>query len=211
MQKASTTTDVILASASPRRRQLLRRAGIAFAVIPSRVDEDAIFATRPRDYVRILSSAKADDVARLYPDKWVIGADSIVVIDDIILEKPVSRADAKAMLCRLSGRTHQVLTGYSIVCRNRDHCFTDVAETDVSFKQMDPAEIDWYLDTPEPYDKAGAYAIQGIGAFMVERINGSYTNVVGLPVCEVIAHLYGQGVIHRVPVATLETQDCQAI
>lgn len=211
MQRISATTSVILASASPRRRQLLRRSGMEFSVIPSGVDEEAISVTAPADYVRVLSSAKAKDVAQQYPDKWVIGADSIVVIDDTILGKPVSQADAKAMLSRLSGRTHRVLTGYSIVCVDRDHFFTDVAETDVLFKPLDDAEIEWYLDTPEPYDKAGAYAIQGIGAFMVERISGSYTNVVGLPVCEVIEHLYRQGVVRRVPVASLEAQDCQAI
>ena len=128
----------------------------------------------------------------------MIGADSIVVIDGRILEKPTDPPDAVQMLTMLSGRTHTVITGYTIACRTREHLFTDTVETGVTFKKLDETEIEWYTGTSEPYDKAGGYAIQGIGAFMVKSICGSYTNVVGLPVCEVIEHLYANGIVTRI-------------
>jgi len=197
MSETPDSKKIILASASPRRKRLLEKAGVDIRVIPSRIDETAVCAATPETYVRVLAHAKADDISRSYPDSWVIGADSIVAIDDKILNKPESRTDARRMLDLLSGRTHRVLTGYSVICRECDHLHTDVAITEVTFKRLSPGEIEWYLDTPEPYDKAGSYAIQGIGAFMVLRINGSYTNVVGLPLSEVVDHLIAQGVIRR--------------
>ena len=123
------------------------------------------------------------------------GADTIVLIDGTILGKPESTADARSMLRRLSGQTHQVLTGYCIRCSARDRRFSETVVTDVSFKKLSDMEIEWYVRTGEPFDKAGAYAIQGIGTFLVKRIDGSYTNVVGLPVCEVIEFLLKEGII----------------
>jgi septum formation protein len=112
-----------------------------------------------------------------------------------MLGKPSSQDDARKMLQNLSGRTHQVYTGYAIQCIAENHLFSDAVKTDVKFKQLTDQEIEWYIHTKEPFDKAGAYAIQGLGTFLVREINGSYTNVVGLPVCEVIEHLLQQGVI----------------
>ncbi len=191
------TTKIILASKSPRRIRMLEQLGIDFEIVESHVDEEAISAAQPEDYAQILSIAKATAVSRRYPDHWVIGADSIVTIDDIILNKPSSPSHAKEMLTSLSGRTHRVMTGYSIFRQTVGHRFTDVVISEVTFKTLREPEIDWYIKKPEPYDKAGAYAIQGIGAFMVKRINGSYTNVVGLPLAEVLDHLVSVNAINR--------------
>jgi len=190
-------TGIILASASPRRKRLLMQAGLEFKIVSSGIDEAPEPGETPKQYAARLSRDKALAVCGNYKKAWVIGADSIVVIDGRILEKPKDRADAIKMLFRLSGRAHIVITGYTIACRAKDHLFTDTVETEVRFKRLDEAEIDWYVHTREPYDKAGGYAIQGIGAFMVQSICGSYTNVVGLPVCEVVDHLYKHGVVRR--------------
>lgn len=181
--------DIILASKSPRRRALLEKLGLQFTIIPSRVREDRFYATEAAEYVKALAAAKAGQVADDHPSSWVIGADSVVVIDQHILEKPASMNGARDMLHRLSGRTHRVCSGFAVIHRDFDHCHTEAVSTEVDFKALSEAEIEWYIRTPEPYDKAGGYAIQGIGAFMIEQIRGSYTNVVGLPVCEVFKHL----------------------
>ena len=149
----------------------------------------------PDSYVSKLAKSKAFDISARHPDAWVIGADTIVLIDNTILGKPGSNAQARSMLKQLSGKTHQVLTGYCICCKNKNTVFSETAKTDVHFKSLSDAEIDWYIQTGEPFDKAGAYAIQGIGTFLVKRINGSYTNVVGLPVCEVIEFLMQSGIL----------------
>jgi septum formation protein len=185
----------ILASKSPRRRYLLQQAGLCFAVIPSSVDESVVPLSVSDGYVRSLAEAKADDIAARYPDNWVLGADTIVRIDGTILGKPRSPEEARCMLRRLSGQTHQVLTGYAICCRDRGRHFSETVITDVTFKELTEAEIQWYIATREPFDKAGAYAIQGLGTFLVRRINGSYTNVVGLPVCEVIEFFIREGIL----------------
>jgi septum formation protein len=192
-------TKIILASESPRRRRLLEQAQIDFRVISSRIDESAVCALTPEIHALTLAEAKAAAVSKKYPDAWVIGADSIVVIDDLILNKPAGAADAEQMLARLNGRTHRVITGYSIRCRVQHHCHSNVCITRVTFRNLSEAEIRWYLNTPEPWDKAGAYAIQGVAASMVQSIQGSYTNVVGLPVSEVVDHLLEHGAILRTP------------
>ena len=188
-------TKLILASKSPRRSCLLAQAGLEFDVIPSEIDESSVPMDHPDQYVRALSQTKAEDVCARFPDRWVIGADTIVQINGRILGKPADNATARTMLEQLSGQTHQVFTGYTIACFARCKKFTDVVSTDVTFKKLTRDEIEWYISTQEPFDKAGAYAIQGLGTFLVKRINGSYTNVVGLPVCEVIEHLIKAGVI----------------
>ncbi|MDM8525090.1 Maf family protein [Desulfococcaceae bacterium HSG8] len=198
MQKLPKLSDdpaLILASESPRRRYLLEQAGLSFSVIPSSFDEDSVPLSSPETYVKVLAEAKAGEVAKKYPRKWVIGADTIVLINDTILGKPGSRSDARAMLKRLSGQTHRVLTGYFICCKAKGRSFSEVVTTDVLFKDLTDEEIEWYIRTKEPFDKAGAYAIQGLGTFLVKSINGSYTNVVGLPVCEVIELLLREGVV----------------
>jgi septum formation protein len=195
MKDLELKTKIILASQSPRRRRLLERAGLRFSVIPSEFDEASISASTPDDYVRRLAVEKARDIGRKHPECWVIGADTVVVVDNGILGKPASPSEARGMLQRLSGRTHQVLTGYCICRMSGTRSFADTVRTDVHFKALSNDEIEWYIATGEPLDKAGAYAIQGIGAFLVKRINGSYTNVVGLPVCEVIEVLVREKVI----------------
>jgi len=191
----SNSPFLILASKSPRRRYLLKQAGVEFAVIPSSFDESTIPEASPEVFVRVMAQAKAGVISEQYPHSWVLGADTIVVVDGAILGKPVSKAQARSMLTMLSGRVHQVLTGFSL-CRlseNRRHA--EVVSTDVRFKALTPDEVEWYVHTSEPFDKAGAYAAQGLGAFMIKHIHGSYSNVVGLPVCEVVECLVREGVV----------------
>jgi septum formation protein len=195
MQPIENSNFLILASQSPRRKYLLKQAGLQFKVIPSQVDESTVPMTSPESYVKILAELKAQDIARQYQDNYVIGADTIVLMDGTILGKPRSRDEARHMLVRLSGKTHQVLTGFAVCCMARSYNYSDTVKTDVRFKTLAPEEIEWYIHTPEPFDKAGAYAIQGLGTFLVKSISGSYTNVVGLPVCEVMELLLREGVI----------------
>lgn len=197
MTSKSRPHSLILASRSPRRRYLLEQAGLTFSVIPSTLDESSVPVSPPTDHVRMLANAKAMEVADLYPKSWVIGADTLVLIGDAVLGKPDTEAQARGMLKALSGKTHRVLTGYCICCRAEERSFSETVETKVSFKTLNDTEIDWYLSTGEPFDKAGAYAVQGLGSFLVKRIEGSYTNVVGLPVCEVIECLLREGVVQR--------------
>jgi septum formation protein len=201
MQIERTQAKIILASQSPRRRELLENAGLKIEVIPSGFDESEVALCAPRDYVARLAAAKAADVAGRHPESWVIAADTIVLIEDQILNKPTSSADARHMLTRLSGSRHKVLTGFHIVCNQRQFSHAGVVTTEVAFKILSPVEIDWYVSSGEPFDKAGAYAIQGMGTFLVRGIQGSYTNVVGLPVCEVIEQLIAAGAIQLVPPA----------
>ncbi|MGD1970463.1 MAG: Maf family protein [Desulfobacterales bacterium] len=195
MIKPAEQSKLILASNSPRRSHLLAQAGLNFSVIPSDVDEQKLAMSDPDEYVRALAESKARDISEKHPDSWIIGADTIVLIEQQILGKPDSTDVARNMLRHLSGKMHQVYTGYCICCKKEKRLFSDVVKTDVYFKELSDREIEWYIQTGEPFDKAGGYGIQGIGAFLVERINGSYTNVVGLPVCEVMSFLIGEGVI----------------
>ncbi|RLC05850.1 MAG: septum formation inhibitor Maf [Deltaproteobacteria bacterium] len=188
---------LILASKSPRRKELLEQAGLIVTVVPSCVDEDGINITAPENLVKTLAEAKAREVAGAYPESWVIGADTIVLIDGEILGKPDSTETARRMIQQLNGQTHEVFTGYAIFCEAMKTCISGVEKTDVHFRNLSQQEIEWYIQTDEPYDKAGAYAIQGLGSFLVKRICGSYTNVVGLPVCEVLEHLLKTGIIER--------------
>jgi septum formation protein len=190
---------LILASKSPRRHYLLKQAGLVFDVVPSGFDESSVDLGDPADYVRILSRAKAGDISARFPESWVIGADTIVLIDDKVLGKPVDIAAARIMLQRLSGQTHQVYTGYTICCGVQGVAHTDVVCTAVTFKSLSAEEIEWYIQTDEPFDKAGAYAIQGLGTFLVKTLCGSYTNVVGLPVCEVVEYLIQARVLRIQP------------
>ncbi len=169
---------LILASASPRRAELLRAAGIEFTVRVADVDETIKPGELPRDYVLRLSREKARAVAQ--GDDLVLGADTTVVIHGQIAGKPVDAEDAKRMLRLLSGRWHEVLTAVSLVRAGR--VLSEIASTRVKFAEMSEVEFDWYVATGEPMDKAGAYAIQGRASLFVERIEGSYSNVVGLPV-----------------------------
>jgi septum formation protein len=186
---------IVLASASPRRRELLARVGLEFQVVPSTVEETVLSGETPEQHVIRLSEAKAREVSTrsAVPGRWFIGSDTIVVRDAEILGKPVDADAAASMLRSLSGRAHRVISGYAVLDRQSKDIRSAAVTTKVYFKQLTEAEIGEYIATGEPFDKAGAYAIQGIGAFMIPRIEGSYTNVVGLPLCEVIATLEEMG------------------
>ena len=169
MKAPISNPELILASQSPRRRDLLKQAGLEFSVIPSSFDENSIKPASADDFVRRLADGKAGDISAQYPESWVIAADTIVYIENTILGKPGSKTEARGMLQKLSNKTHQVLTGYCICCHGSGRAYSDAVSTDVQFKNLTATEIDWYLDSGEPFDKAGAYAIQGIGAFLVRH------------------------------------------
>ncbi|PKN51067.1 MAG: septum formation inhibitor Maf [Deltaproteobacteria bacterium HGW-Deltaproteobacteria-13] len=186
----------ILASESPRRREILKSVGLKFKTIPAHVNEDYLAGESPREHVKRLSRDKALVIARKNPESWVLGADTIVVIDGMILGKPKNKAQAKIMLERLSGREHKVFTGFTIAHMASGICQTKVIQSAVRFKLISPEELNWYIACDEPYDKAGGYAIQGKGAYFIQSIRGSYTNVIGLPLCEVLETLKEFKAIH---------------
>ncbi len=186
---------LILASSSPRRYQLLRQLGLDFDVIPSQIDEDFSLQESPRDHVIRLAKAKALEVAREFPDAWVIGADTIVTIEGLLLGKPRDQEEAFKMLRLLSGREHRVFTGFAVHHHLKEMGEEEAVETSVKIKRLTPEEMEWYVGTGEPFDKAGGYGIQGIGSFMIESIKGSYTNVVGLPLYELMETLYRLGAL----------------
>lgn len=172
--------DVILASASPRRKELLALLFKDFRVVPSEFNESEVPADlAPADHVLHSALMKARDVAEAHPDSLVIGADTIVVVDGVILGKPANPIDAMRMLDMLSGRTHEVYTGVALIHRGVER--TGVECTEVDFAELGDEIIARYVDTGEPLDKAGAYAIQGKGVVLIESIRGCYPNVVGLP------------------------------
>lgn len=177
---------LVLASQSPRRREILERAGFEFTVRVAGVPEVHTLGESPVEYVRRLSASKAMAIERAH-DEIVLGADTVVVIDDHILEKPADSVDAIRMLRLLSGREHRVVTGVTLAHSNglvQDH-----AETRVRFSELNDAEIAAYVASGEPMDKAGAYAIQGLASKFIERIEGCYFNVVGLPIALVYRRL----------------------
>jgi septum formation protein len=179
----------VLASASPRRRDMLESVGLKFKIVPAHVNEDYLAQESPKEHVGRLARDKAMVIARKYPEAWVLGADTIVVIDGLILGKPKNKAQAQKMLKRLSGREHKVFTGFSIIRAASEVFHTKVIQSAVRFKTISSEELKWYLACDEPYDKAGGYAIQGKGAYFIRSIRGSYTNVIGLPLCEVLETL----------------------
>lgn len=171
---------LILASASPRRSELLRNAGILFEVDPADIHESPLSGEAAMDYAQRLAHDKAAAVFTRHPDAIVLGADTVVVVDEHLLEKPSNADDAARMLRLLSGRTHQVLTGVCLLAS--DFECTEAEVTQVTFGSMSEQEIADYVASGEPMDKAGAYGIQGLASRFVERIEGDYFNVVGLPV-----------------------------
>jgi septum formation protein len=177
--------NIILASASPRRQELLRQIGVKFEVVPSCVSEDFDITLPPREVARILAERKAGVVAQIRPEALVIGADTVVHLDGNILGKPDSPEKAVQMLRQLSGRTHQVITGVAFRCIERGIWELLEVTSEVTFGVLSEDLISRYVKTGEPLDKAGAYGIQGMGAVLVESIQGSYSNIVGLPLFEV--------------------------
>lgn len=186
-------SDIVLASASPRRSELLEMAGVSFSVVPGEINEEPLPHELPADHVKRLSKEKAREVAGRTAGRYFIGADTVVVCDGEIMGKPKDEADAFRMLRKLSGIPHEVITGYTVYDRERKGFITDVVTTRVFFKPLRDEEIEAYIATGCPFDKAGAYAIQGGAAHMVVKIEGSYTNVVGLPLCEVVETLRRMG------------------
>lgn len=172
-------SKLVLASESPRRRELLKLLCSDFEAVASHVPEASKPKEPPREMVQRLAEAKARAVQALRPHSTVVGADTVVVCGQSVLGKPKSRAAARNMLIRLSGKTHRVLTGLCVL--QNGQCRLGVSETKVQFSPLSELEIERYLESGEPFDKAGAYAIQGFAARYVERIDGCYFNVVGLP------------------------------
>jgi septum formation protein len=193
---------IVLASASPRRRKMLEEAGIRMEVIPAEVDETALPGETPEDFALRTAGEKALAVAvRLAREgrrPWILAADTIVVLGDEVLQKPTDEDDARQMLRRLSGRTHVVITGWT-VGRHEASWIAYRESTRVTFHELGDEEIAGYVATGEGMDKAGAYAIQEIGAFLVSRVEGDYFNVVGLPISRVIRALVEVGAIERYP------------
>lgn len=171
---------LILASRSPRRNDLLKLIAEGFEVIPSNFDEESVQANSPQELVEILSEQKAKEVQKKHPHKIVLGSDTVVSLDGKVLLIPKSTDEAKQMLRSLSGKTHQVFTGVSIVSSNNTHTFCST--TDVTFFDLTDDEIDTYVKSGDAMDKAGAYGIQSGGALFVKSISGDYTTVVGLPI-----------------------------
>ena len=180
---------LLLASSSPRRSELLSMAGYEFTAVPANVSETFLHGTPPMQIVEQLSTRKAQAVAKLHPEAAVLAADTVVVFKGRILGKPKDEEMAKAMLKLLSGNVHQVYTGYTVISGKKFVCGHEC--TSVEFYTLTQQEIDDYLATGEPMDKAGAYGIQGRGSLFVKRINGDFYNIVGLPIAKIHRILAG--------------------
>ncbi len=188
-------SPLILASASPRRRKILDCAGIKHEVFPAEVDETPRRGESPMKYAARLAREKAQKAAGIHRRRWVLAADTVVVLDGKMMGKPGDRKEAERMLRSLSGKEHRVITGYCLTKASSRRSRERVVVTRVRFKVLSAREIRWYLNTGEHYDKAGGYAIQGKASFMVKEIRGSYTNVVGLPLTEVVEALQELGAV----------------
>lgn len=185
---------IILASGSPRRKELLEKLGIKFEVEPSGFEETVVPSLMPDELVKQLSAGKAKNIASKHQNALVIGADTIVSFKNTVLGKPQTKEKAKEMLRALSGNVHSVFTGFTIIDTDSGKIISKAVETKVHFRKLTDQEIDNYVNTDEPLDKAGAYAIQGIGALLVEKIDGDCNNVVGLPLAELAISLRDFGI-----------------
>ena len=179
---------IILASGSPRRKQLLEQINLEFEVVPSQIYEDFSLNLSPADFVEHYAQEKAKDVANSYVDKWVIGADTIVVFESHILGKPKNEKDSFQMLKRLSGNTHQVITGVSIQNIKQDISDSFHERTNVTFNTLSDNIINYYIETYKPFDKAGSYGIQDWFSVCVNRIDGCFYNVMGFPLSRFYSH-----------------------
>jgi len=185
---------IILASSSPRRKELLEQIGLRFEVEPSDYEEDIVPGSEPHEMARKLSLGKARAAARKHRNALIIAADTFVVLGDRILGKPHTNAEAGRMLRDLNGQAHSVITGFTVIDTETGKVLSRSVETRVHMRRMTLKEIDSYIRTKEPLDKAGGYAIQGLGAVLVERIEGDYSNVVGLPLSALAESLREFGV-----------------
>lgn len=180
---------LVLASASPRRQDFLTRLGLRFQVAPAAVDESPLVGELPEPFAQRIAAAKADLIARDRPEASVIGADTVVALGPTLFGKPRDRGNALEILQALRGHTHQVITGVVVVCRARALRKVFAVTSEVSFADFSDEVLEAYIDTGEPMDKAGAYGIQGRGSFLVRAIAGSCSNVIGLPIHELVAIL----------------------
>ncbi len=190
-----TNVRLILASASPRRKEMLAKLGLDFEVQAAEVDEIPLYGESPEEFVQRAAAEKASEISGSQPDAWVLGADTIVVHEGAILGKPMDAGDALKLLMRLSGQMHKVLTGFCLKRQQENISVSRVIATDVYFSAFTEATAAAYVATGEPLDKAGAYGIQGCGGVLVKKINGSYSNVVGLPLAETIEEMLRHQVI----------------
>jgi septum formation protein len=174
---------IILASASPRRKEILKITGLKFTVCVSDYKEDLGLELEPRKLARFLSLKKAEAVALKYHDSIIIAADTFIVLNNKLLGKPLNEQEAEKMLKMLSGKSHSVITGFSIIDTGSNKKLSRSVETKVYFNKLGIDEIRAYVKSGEPLDKAGAYAIQGLGGIFIKKIEGDYFNVVGLPLC----------------------------
>jgi len=190
---------LVLASISPRRRAILKQIGIPFESAGSMIEETLYEGMQPADIACQMAVRKVESVQNIYNNRWILGADTIVVSNKKIFGKPKDSIECQEILHSLKGKTHKVITGFCIHDPGRKKVHLEAVMTKVKIKELSEIEIEAYIKTGEPFGKAGAYAIQGIGSFMIEQINGSYTNVVGLPVCEVISALIKCGGLKGFP------------
>ena len=201
IQAISKDAPLVLASASARRKQLLRQMGIPFRPLTSRVREDRLSSDLRRN-ARLLAEAKAHAVLQKSPGTWILGADTMVVLGRAVLGKPGNEREAFSMLRQLSGKEHRVITGFCLLTPEAKTAHSEAVVTRVTFKVLTRQEILGYIATGEPFGKAGSYAIQGIGAFLVQGITGSYSNVVGLPLCALVKALLATGAITSFPISS---------
>ena len=197
MQSSSAPPRLVLASASPRRRALLQTVNVPFLVVPSEIDETPAQNEAPDLYVARMATNKATAVISRCPGLWILGADTIVTLDDSIFGKPENSVGALKMLTTLSGRTHDVMTAVSLIDRFGNLAMGFTVTSHVTFRALSPSEVSSYVATDEPLDKAGAYAVQGKGRALIEEVNGSLTNVIGLPMDEVGRALQNCGLIEE--------------
>ena len=183
---------MILASASPRRKEILENFGFSFKTIVKNIDEISNKSTAV-EKIKDIAEKKAKAVAEDFPNEYVVGADTAVVVDGKILGKPHNRLEAFNMLKSLSGKSHEVITAFSFINLTKKILYSDCEVTKVYFKTLTDDEINWYIDTKEPMDKAGAYGIQGKGAFFVEKIEGDFFSVMGFPLGKFIRFLSSAG------------------
>lgn len=195
MYQITPHTQFILASGSPRRRELLAECGIAPEIIVPNCDESSAPGESPRELVARLAALKAGVVAAMHAEAWVLGGDTVVALGDEILGKPTDAAHAVEMLTKMQGQTHEVWGGFALVCAARNETYVAVHRSRVVMAAMSPARIRAYVATGEPLDKAGSYALQGIGAGLVESVEGSHSNVIGLNIAAVLVELEQRGII----------------
>lgn len=175
-------SKLVLASSSPRREKLLKQLGLDFTIVPGKIDESQFTSLPPEKMVVELARAKAEEIAGLVEDTIIIAADTVVVYNNDVLGKPINKENAREMLKKLQGDKHTVLTGIGILSTEDGLSTFQYDRTEVYMREMEEGEIMSYVDTGEPLDKAGSYGIQGLGGMFIEKINGSYFTVVGLPI-----------------------------